>query len=470
MSRSFRYWSRCALVVALTLLVTFNPAWAGRGLRGWLKKRVACQPCCEVVVCCPQVTPACGAPVDCGCSVPVVSSCDCCGVSSTVLEHSGVDHGTVVAPAQVPPATDHAHDAPPSADQTAPVPAPSAVAPSAAAPSAVVPEVSPSDVAPAAIAPQVEAPEPVTEPEAPAQEPVVEEPLSVAPAPIVEDPEPLADQPEAPAAEPEPTVEQPEPFLDEPEQPVVDPEPPAAEPEAPALEPEARAADSETPATDQDLFGSEPAADDLFGDAAPAAPDSESVSDSGDDLFDEPSSAEAPSTVQNADDDLFGAPSQPADDTADDLFGDTSSEASQDPTDSNEQENAEDLFSTPATPVQEDNEVEESPAIPSVDAEDDLFGIPSEGTQDEKNDNQDSVDLFGLDEDRTWRDNTGTFQVDARLVEIHSGYVRLQKTNGRFCQVPLRRLSVGDRALVELIASSLPPGGSKFVSTPSQAN
>ncbi len=66
---------------------------------------------------------------------------------------------------------------------------------------------------------------------------------------------------------------------------------------------------------------------------------------------------------------------------------------------------------------------------------------------------------------RTWSDNTGTFEVVGKLAVIFPDKVRLLKDNGRFCTVPLRRLSDADRQLIERIADRLPAGDVKYVST-----
>ena len=50
---------------------------------------------------------------------------------------------------------------------------------------------------------------------------------------------------------------------------------------------------------------------------------------------------------------------------------------------------------------------------------------------------------------RMWNDNTGTFQVEGRLIAILPDHVRLLKSNGRTTTVPLRRLSESDAKYVE---------------------
>jgi hypothetical protein len=49
---------------------------------------------------------------------------------------------------------------------------------------------------------------------------------------------------------------------------------------------------------------------------------------------------------------------------------------------------------------------------------------------------------------RLWTDNTGKFQVRARLLVILDGKVRLLKDTGRTTTVPFNRLSKGDLAFV----------------------
>ena len=65
---------------------------------------------------------------------------------------------------------------------------------------------------------------------------------------------------------------------------------------------------------------------------------------------------------------------------------------------------------------------------------------------------------------RTWHDNTGLFQVDAKLVVIFSDSVRLLKENGKFCTLPIRRLSDSDKQFIEHVAQLLPGGDAKYVS------
>jgi len=54
---------------------------------------------------------------------------------------------------------------------------------------------------------------------------------------------------------------------------------------------------------------------------------------------------------------------------------------------------------------------------------------------------------------RLWSDNTGTFEVEGRLIAIMPDHIRLLKSNGRTTTVPMRRLSEADAKYVEEAAS-----------------
>jgi hypothetical protein len=59
---------------------------------------------------------------------------------------------------------------------------------------------------------------------------------------------------------------------------------------------------------------------------------------------------------------------------------------------------------------------------------------------------------------RLWLDNTGNFQIRARLVGIEDGAIRLLKDSGKTSTVPLRRLSAADRQYVEGMAAQFGQG------------
>jgi hypothetical protein len=51
-------------------------------------------------------------------------------------------------------------------------------------------------------------------------------------------------------------------------------------------------------------------------------------------------------------------------------------------------------------------------------------------------------------EQRNWVDNTGSFSVEATLIEVVDGSVRLEKQSGEIIEVPLERLSAADQKYV----------------------
>ena len=53
------------------------------------------------------------------------------------------------------------------------------------------------------------------------------------------------------------------------------------------------------------------------------------------------------------------------------------------------------------------------------------------------------------DENRTWKDSTGKFSVEARLLSIQDGQVVLKTTAGKEIKIPLERLSQEDRLFAE---------------------
>jgi SLA1 homology domain 1, SHD1/Nucleoporin FG repeat region len=434
MSKRFRFWSRCALVATMAVLVTFNPAWAGRGIRGWLNKRSAAQQCCEVVCC--EPAPCCLPAPTCCEVAPVVTSPSCCDLapsSESAIISNTVTEGAPVAPSGVVETK----------------------------PNVVAPETSPSDTTKSETKPPA-VDEVFGKPEAKPADPIAAPPADPKPVDPPADPKPVApanDPFGAPSGDTKPAAD--DPFG----------APPAdAKPADPA----------------DDLFGAPPAdakpadakpadpADDLFGTPpADAKPADVKPSDPADDLFGTP-----PADVKPADpaDDLFGAPpadAKPADvkpaDPADDLFGPAGG-ATTTPADTKP---ADDLFGTPTTtepeaPASTDDlfgtpAASDTPAAPA--SADDLFGNPTSTEPAAPESKEDPFsDIFSQNKARLWQDNTGNFKVDAQLAEIHSDYVRLLKSNGNYCKVPLRRLCDADRVFVDRIASRLPVGETKMVS------
>lgn len=478
MSRSFRYWTRCVLVVTLSLVITLNPAWAGRGLRGWLKKHHAC---CEVIDCCVPTTIC----------VPACSSCECpptCGsvVTSLAAGDCGCDSSssdTIL----VPSAESH------SSPDVSPIPG-TIAPPVESTPAEVAPELSPSDVSPSPAHSDEATPAvPEVEPSDALVEPEVAEPASSLPpvAPVVVDPV-HATEPELPSTDDVFGLDDvAEPNFDQPSDAELFGEPEAVEQDSPETLDSPESLDLfDSPVDPLPSLDSNP--DDLFSnplsEPAPVPP-----MDSDDDFFgipdDSPATNDdlfgtAPPEPMDADDDLFGSSNQPAsvdtpDALEDDLFGQSAPDQflddsmedaafSQAPSDDlfGDSEPADDLFRSTDTPNPSFDDPLDAPQIPSVDDEDDLFGTPKAQGKSEEIQDDDEVDLFGLDQRRMWRDNTGTFEVEATLAELHADHVRLLKSNGNYCSVPLRRLSVQDRAVIELIVGLMPPGGIKLVSTP----
>lgn len=106
----------------------------------------------------------------------------------------------------------------------------------------------------------------------------------------------------------------------------------------------------------------------------------------------------------------------------------------------------EDLFGPPAK--------EDAPAEkPATDADDDIFGPPPKKATPE-NDPFSALPSRELPM-RTWVDNTGDYQVEARLVVITADSVRLLKENGRTTTVPMSRLSDEDRDYVEQMIAQI---------------
>jgi hypothetical protein len=64
---------------------------------------------------------------------------------------------------------------------------------------------------------------------------------------------------------------------------------------------------------------------------------------------------------------------------------------------------------------------------------------------------------------RKWRDNTGAYEVEARLVIIYPDKVRLRKENGRTTTVAMRRLSEFDQAYVRWVADHMIRSGGASV-------
>jgi hypothetical protein len=209
--------------------------------------------------------------------------------------------------------------------------------------------------------------------------------------------------------------------------------------------------------------------DDLFG--APAAPAAEAAPAA--DLFGAPAEP-APTQPGAAADDIFGAPAPAADappasetkSSLDDLFNFNSDRPAAEsgtasaaiaPEKAGSDPDFEALFGNPVSlstepsPASGNDSLPAEPAAPAEaapanpDSFDDLFKTSSAPLP----------PVFRGAEFRTWVDNTGDYQVNARLVMIYPDRIRLIKDNGKFSTVPMSRLSQPDLAYVQWVAYSL---------------
>ena len=310
---------------------------------------------------------------------------------------------------------------------------------------------------------------------------------------------PIPPQPAVAPAPSEPTVQSP------PATPAVQPPSMPTPPNAPPAKPAAAddlfgdpAPQPKAPPRRPAKPAAEP--DDLFGDPAPksAAPAPKKPADAVDSLFENDDAAAPPKSAQ------MPATQKPAA-AGDDLFGDVPARpAARPPVEEPASEPApavkpaaksvadeDDLFGNPAGDAKK---TAKPAAKPAAGDDDDLFGDPKDKTN--KNATirrsapeavvakapsdetasarsiatqtwpssaprkqpetisaapvmataNDAVSLKGL---RTWTDNTGKFQIRARLFAVLDGQVRLLKESGRFTTVPFERLSPADLLYVQ---------------------
>jgi hypothetical protein len=177
-----------------------------------------------------------------------------------------------------------------------------------------------------------------------------------------------------------------------------------------------------------------------------AQPSEEPATDPLDELFqDSPSESKDMAPVQE-ETPVEPAPvaKEPADEMVEDLFGPPAKEDT--PAEEPAMDEFEDLFGAPA----KDEVPAEKPAAEEVD---DIFAPPPKKAKPD-------IDPFSALPSRelpmrTWVDNTGNYQVEARLVVITAESVRLLKENGRTTTVPMSRLSDGDRDYVEQMVAQI---------------
>lgn len=189
------------------------------------------------------------------------------------------------------------------------------------------------------------------------------------------------------------------------------PAPPAPEPPAPSLDAEVPAPEP-APAFEEPAPAPAPAEDMPEEPARPAKPDAEV-----EDLFKETEPA-APALPEEP-----AAPADKKKDEVDDLFKETRRDATSLPV-ANQSE-LDELFAEPTRETEMTAEV----AKPA----------PAESTN-------------AL---RTWTDNTGKYQVTARLVMVSQTHVRLLKETGKYTTVSLDRLSHADLAFVRQHSDSV---------------
>lgn len=267
-------------------------------------------------------------------------------------------------------------------------------------PSSEQPE-GPNDVAPPEREP---APGPV---EPAPEQPIKPAPVEPAPQPV----EPAPEQPVKPAPEEEPAFD---PGDEMPEEDAPKAAPKTAPKTAPKPAPPAKA-----PEEDEDLFNEDEKPAKGASNEAPAVPADEPVAD-------EPVPAAAPEKKADDVDDLFDEPAEKEPMKTATKPDDNAAEDSTEP--------KEEL------PVEEAAGKEESAAVPS----------PDEAVA--------AVEP-SRDQLRVWTDNTGDYKVNARLVVILNGAVRLQKETGRFTTVPMNRLSPGDLKFVQEQAQATATAG-----------
>ncbi len=190
--------------------------------------------------------------------------------------------------------------------------------------------------------------------------------------------------------------------------------------------------------------------DDLFG-APEAAPAEQPAA---------PAEEPAPMPAANGADDLFGAPeAEPAAPAAaDDLFG--APEAAPAPAvEPAAPAAADDLFGEPmeeAAPAAEPAADAAAPAADAPAAEpapaDDLFGPPPTSQRNLqlllRNQRPILTTCLAKTAHRGLGRQQWHLQTEGRLIEIGDDFVRLLKTNGRTCTVPMNRLSVEDADFV----------------------
>lgn len=152
-------------------------------------------------------------------------------------------------------------------------------------------------------------------------------------------------------------------------------------------------------------------------------------------------------------------PAKPAEDV-EDLFKDTEPKPAEEPADkapakpADKADDVEDLFKeTDEKKAATSEPAQDEPMNPAPSSEvEDLFSEPTD-----KPSTSASLDAQPTEEQspmRLWTDNTGKYQVRARLLIVGDRYVRLLKETGKTTTVPFSRLSGSDLAFVQHQVSS----------------
>lgn len=323
-----------------------------------------------------------------------------------------------------------------------------------------------------------------------------------APLPSEPTPTPAAEQtePEETIPAPNPTDESAASSADV--QAVLPPAPIAAPQETAPVEPMPSTPASEQPAPSivGDRYSSQPADDDIFGTPtptesipAPTTPAAAQPADDTTDIFGEPTAA---ADTPAADETSLPAPSQPTseqpaaeptpaeqpptnepDSDLDDLFGPADSSTA---TDEEEEEQPADESSQPSSTPQPSTPepAAPTPAEPKTaePATDDSQADDSDTPEaDTPKDNEEPYDPFGegfslrdehtstlladgglrSEAHRTWTDNSGSFQCQARLQRVTSGGVVLLRSTGKQLNVPFARLADDDLQFVHQQVTAL---------------
>ena len=164
--------------------------------------------------------------------------------------------------------------------------------------------------------------------------------------------------------------------------------------------------------------------------AAPAETPAKPAEDV-EDLFKDTDAKPADATPAKPDDAAPAKPAEKADDV-EDLFKDTDEKKA-----------------ATSEPAQE----EPMDTAPSSEVED-LFSEPTDKPSTSAGRDAKPADAEELSPMRLWTDNTGKYQVRARLLVVGDRYVRLLKETGKTTTVPFSRLSGSDLAFVQHQVSS----------------